>query len=227
MSERSGASRNTVADDYGESRKQQIAGGQRLKMLRTRAGIPTATAAARIIGVPRGSYLQHENGLRPLSIRSAQQYAAFFKVPVSVMLEDEEAEGASRVVVVGIVTTGGTVNPVPASSSLPQTVVSPDTGISALWALFVHGDVLGPRYRDGDVIFYEPFTDAPLNAERINNRECVIELDDGARLIRHIILQADGNWTLISGVGPVEIGRKIIHAGLIVYIKPNGIDGAA
>ena len=53
---------------------------QRLREARERAGFPTAVEAADALGIPRSTYIGHENGLRGFPAKRAAQYARRFKV---------------------------------------------------------------------------------------------------------------------------------------------------
>lgn len=54
--------------------------GERLRLAREAAGYATAVAAADALGVPRGTYIGHENGGRGFPAGRAAQYGRKFKV---------------------------------------------------------------------------------------------------------------------------------------------------
>lgn len=53
---------------------------QRLKLARIRAGYESASDAARALGLPLATYIQHENGYRGFPVKRAPTYARKFKV---------------------------------------------------------------------------------------------------------------------------------------------------
>lgn len=54
--------------------------GDRLRQARTRAGYRTASEAADALDTPRGTYIGHENGSRPIGTAQAKVYGAKFNV---------------------------------------------------------------------------------------------------------------------------------------------------
>lgn len=55
---------------------------ERLRKAREKAGYASARSAAEAMGAAVATYSQHENGTRGFPIKTAERYAAFFKVPV-------------------------------------------------------------------------------------------------------------------------------------------------
>jgi hypothetical protein len=83
------------------------AAAARLVRLRLAAGYRTAVDAAAQIGANKTTYLQHESGVRPLTIRAALVYAAFYDVRPGWLLFGETRPvidptfGEYRVIVIG------------------------------------------------------------------------------------------------------------------------------
>ncbi len=154
----------------------------RLRQARIAAGFPSASAAARALGVPVPSYSHHENGTRNIDQASAKAYAIAFGVRMSWLLLGEEP-----------MTLGVSADPArhPANASPPVPVRYPTErlpmlgraaagndadgriilnggrvgdalippqliGVPDAYGVFVHGDSMEPRYHPGEAVFVNP-----------------------------------------------------------------------
>jgi len=80
--------------------------GQRLREARIAAGYETAADAAEAMGVPRSTYVQHENGSRGYPANRAARYARFFGVSPEWLLYGQGGARSRSVPVVGRVLRG-------------------------------------------------------------------------------------------------------------------------
>ena len=89
-------------------------------------------------------------------------------------------------------------------------------GFGAVEALRVRGDSMYPVYRDGDLVFIE---NRPAEFPLQRNKEYVIELSDGRRLIKMVEPSPSGHYNLIAYNAPVEYDVEIVNAQRVRYIR--------
>ncbi|MBX3488899.1 S24 family peptidase [Parvibaculum sp.] len=195
---------------------------ERLQQARRKAGFETAAAAAAAIGVNPVTYWQHESGLRGVSRKNAERYAAFFRVDLTWL-----ATGRGRparkdsIPVVGYVGAGAEVHPVDdhalgdgfdriEASALPADAV----------ALIVRGDSMYP-IEDGWVIIYRRDRDGVPSA--CLNRLCVVKVaNDGPTLIKKIRRGSEKNtYTLESWNAPPRENQVLDWAAPVEDLKPR------
>lgn len=156
---------------------------ERLKFARERAGFGSAAEAARALDVPEVTYRAHESGTRSFDQLTAQRYAKAFGADWTWILVGPTAsprpmgvssESASTVTQEPV--------PVPAQATMPKsvpvhgTVVGGSVGdfefngevvdyvrrppgianTKGVFALYVSGDSMWPRFRPGSLIYLNP-----------------------------------------------------------------------
>ena len=191
----------------------------RLMQLRIAAGFPSASAGSRAIGVSNITYQHHENGTRGISRKMASFYAGFFKVPAGLLLYGETPVVTIDVPIVGVINDGGKVGErMSPSQYLPETTPAPPFVDAELLALVVISDELYPAYRPGDVVFFDLLQE--IDDNRLDGRECIIELTDGTRLLRVIHRQANGLFTLVTyNTGKPTVDASLAGATPIMWVQ--------
>jgi len=154
---------------------------ERLKWARERAGFGSAAEAARSLDVPDVTYRAHEAGTRGLDQPTAKRYAKALGI-AWVWLLTGEGPPASDLPAEDASTVTRDPVPVPAQSTMPKsvpvhgTVVGGSVGdfefngevvdyvrrppgianTKGVFALYVSGDSMWPRYRPGALIYLNP-----------------------------------------------------------------------
>lgn len=113
--------------------------GERLKAARIRAGYVTAKDAAEAMDVPVATYAMHENAVKHLPARRADEYAAYFKVTPEYLLYGRGKE-VKRVPIRNNhgELTGQDVAPCPPPSDLTYAVAGDGIAYPGMAALYNH-----------------------------------------------------------------------------------------
>ena len=191
---------------------------ERLADARRSAGYETAADAARALGIPEPSYVQHENGSRGLS-RAGSRYARFFRVSLDWLLTGRGTPKttASAIPVMGKVGAGARVELTDdAEENLPADIYLP--GTHRLCALQVMGDSQWPRYQDGEFVLYDP---DPILPATLIGQWAVVQTFDGRKLVK--MLQpgnGENRWRLESHNAPPENNVELMGAWRILGLLP-------
>lgn len=119
--------------------------------------------------------------------------------------------------VVGNIGAGATVYPIDGdTTSRAEAWIKAPRGIGAVESVRVRGDSMWPAYRDGDILFVENRdSDFPL----IRNKEYILELADGRRLLKMVEPVGGDIYNLISHNAPPEPNVKILTARRVRFIR--------
>lgn len=189
--------------------------GRRLQKAREQAGFETATEFAEHCGIKITTYLQHENGRRPLTRDNAAFYARFLKQPASWLLFGERLQSNSPVSILGCVGNEAYVDhmDMPANES---SVATDD--IDELVALTVVGNQLEPKYYNGDRLFHQRLRRGRYILQDLDQVECVVETAGGQVMVRTICTDIRG-FSELSGFGLPVIRVHVVAASPIEYVK--------
>jgi phage repressor protein C with HTH and peptisase S24 domain len=154
---------------------------ERLRAARIKAGYATGAAAARAMGISPVSYTHHENGTAGLS-RSGERYARFFHVSLEWLLTGRgRMDSAGVIPIMGVVSTGSTVTPAdPAEASSTFGDLELPSG-PHIAARVVRGESMWPRFQDGEYVLFDTRSE---RADRMVNRYCVVDTEDGRRMLK-------------------------------------------
>lgn len=208
---------------------------RRLKQARIEAGFRTAKQFARSIPVNITTYHHHEVGRRGIPIATAERYATALGITVSSLLHGDQLRRVVTVPIVGIIYGKGLVRrmddshwTMPASdgigaemeaaTTLSQTreLLVPDP--ADMEALEIHGQELYPVYSDGDTVVTQKLLRHDAIPLHLHGMECVVELADGSRMVRHISIQADGRATLFGHGTPPMLDQVVVACARVEIV---------
>jgi SOS-response transcriptional repressor LexA len=195
---------------------------RRLREARSRR-YETGVGAARAMGVPDATYLQHESGTRGIS-RAAPRYARFFNVSLDWLMRGKGAMDGSQpaVQVKGRVGAGDSVSWADDQAEIDAGGWVSLPRESETLALVVQGDSMRPRFYPGEVILYERQASAP---SQLLGQYAVVQLDDGRNLLK-VIRPAPGDdrFRLEShNADPIESVRVQFAWKLVGVLRPNAL----
>ena len=193
--------------------------------LREGAGYASAAAFARSHNLNVTTYQHHENGNRGLTRKQAQAYADLHAVDVRALLYGDTGRDRGNVSISGYIIQDGVAavdHPIDTSEiseggALDVQVELPDFENLTAWRVL--GNSLYPAYRDGDVIFHGPLAEISDRAPGLHGLECIVELPDGRKLLRQLIAQGDGKYTLIGYSTPPILNQVIMLAAPVEFVK--------
>lgn len=172
---------------------------ERLKWARAQR-FSEAKLAAEAIGVPVGTYGNHEAGSRQPKLPEIERYAKAFRVSKMWLAYGEGSpEETNTVGVVGTIAAGGTIES--SSEQLPEAeplyeIEVPFPVPNDAFALQVKGDSMWPRYDDGDVIVCHRYSQDPLP---LVGWEAAVGTPDGNRYLKRLMRGSEeGRYTLES-----------------------------
>jgi len=182
--------------------------GERLRRARIDGGFRTASDFARQVGVSVSTYICHENGSRPMTPEQAELYERALRLQFGYLLYGSALSRTREVPIVGVIREPtGRIEAMPDGALRYQPVF---VDVSRLAAHFIEGNALYPAYRHGDNALHEPFDRAHFDPASIDGRECIVELDNGDHLLRMVVQQANGLWTLLAYSGPPMMNQRIV-----------------
>jgi len=193
----------------------------RLKKVRQEAGYPTATDAARAMGMKPPTYLGHENGTTGLRRGAAIRYAKFYGVSLDWLLTGSGDGKRKRYVpVVGYVGAGAEMHPFddhPQGQGLEQ--VEPPPGETDCLALRIRGDSMHP-FQEGWLVFYRrDFDGVPENCV---GQLCIVQVKEGPVLVKVLRKGAKKkSWRLESWNAPPREDVKLDWASKVIDIRPS------
>lgn len=201
-----------------------LTAADRLMFLRAHARVLAAAEMARLLDTNEVTYQHHENGTRGVSRRAAARYAAYFGVSPELLLFGHAPVLVRRALVLGAIGRDGAIaDRMSLSISLPESLPAP-THVSEPLAAYVVIEDLYPAYRRGDVVLFDPADQ--ISVMDAHGRECVVELEDGSRVLRVVHATGIGLCSLVSyahgqkplaGVRPRGIWR-------VRYVEKEGVD---
>lgn len=190
---------------------------ERLQQARIEAGYASAAEAARAMGIAPTSYVNHENGYRPLT-RSAERYARFFRVSLDWLVTGRgNMRGAPRIPLYGAVGAGARVDSWhPAGQGQADDIDLPD--LAHAGALRVSGDSQWPKWLEGDIVLFDT---RPLSPRETVNSYCVVETLAGDRLLKMLRKsQKPGIWLLEShNAAPEEAELVVTYRYLLTLAR--------
>jgi DNA-binding XRE family transcriptional regulator len=192
---------------------------ERLREARTRAGYQSASEFARFANINYTTYAHHENGRREIKPDIARVYARLLSLPAGTLLYGEQTATRPSVRIMSRTGAQGRIEPILSKSGKTPVVELPDP-----WSLVgtqIVGDDLYPAYRDGDVVFHRALRTERYDPTMISGVECVVELQDGTVLLRHVTVQADGRATLSAYQTPPLINQIIVAAAPVEIVQRN------
>lgn len=172
----------------------------RLRLARERRGIKSAADAARLLGIPYGTYSGHENGGRGIKDEDVLRYAKAFRVSPGWLAYGEGELGRRAINVVGYVGAGAEVHGVDdhaKGAGLEEVEAPAGSGPDAV-AVRVRGDSMFPVYHEGDLIIYDRIYSGQAIAS-IAGAECVVRAADGRTFLKIVHKGSSPHtWTLLS-----------------------------
>jgi phage repressor protein C with HTH and peptisase S24 domain len=195
--------------------------GQRVKRIRRKLGETQTNFAARF-GVDQSTVSKWE---RNDQIPESYNLDLLSEIEAGISLDDEAGEMSDTVVnplftlvpVVGEIGAGAAVYPVEGDTTTRTTgYVRAARGFGAVEALRVRGDSMWPVYRDGDWVFVEN-RESSFPLER--DKEYILDLADGRRLLKAVEPSRDGRYNLISYNAPPERDVEIVRAHKVRYVR--------
>ena len=163
---------------------------------------------ARSIGLTPVKMSLVMGGKRRLTAIETQKVLQFFG----------EESPPPTVPVVAYVGAGSEVYPVDdheKGDGIDEVVAPPGAGPSAV-AVIVRGDSMFPKYEDGDVLIY----DERRQPDELIGKICVVEIEDGRVLVKHIKRGAGDLFTLTSINAPDIDDVKIVWAARVGFVIP-------
>jgi transcriptional regulator with XRE-family HTH domain len=201
--------------------------GKRLKALRRSRGYPSPTNAARALGMSTVTMNQHERDLRSITTMAAERYAAFYRVSPAHILFGAPLPTQTSVPIVGYLGVGGTVIDMTPNGTELREIPAPVGQNVDLVAYRVIGDHLYPVLHDGDVVLAEKPNGAPIDANRINNRECIVTAATGEKQIRVVRAESNGRYSVFGYHMPPQFNVKLVEACVVVQINRGQLRGVA
>ena len=155
--------------------------GERMRILRAGRGL-TQQAVAEALGVSRSAVAMWEKDEREPNLETLAQLAKLLDVPLTALVEREEAPlpknvrpvRARRIPLLGAIAAG---EPIFAEEE-HETYVDVGDSVRADFALEVHGRSMEPVYRDGDVVYIRSQNDV------LDGQVAAVVIDDSATLKR-------------------------------------------
>jgi len=200
----------------------------RLKEAREKL-FPTATAAARAMGINTQTYAGHENGSRGFK-DSAELYARKFNVALEWLLTERgprerrvaplpaTATGQRRVPLVGYVSAGAEAHFMPPGGPIGE-APAPEWASEATVAVEIRGESLGSLF-DKWLVFYDDVR-RPVTTD-LMGRLCVVGLEDGRILIKKLQRsRARGLFHLISQTEPPILDVAVEWAARVKSMMPQ------
>jgi phage repressor protein C with HTH and peptisase S24 domain len=155
--------------------------GDRLRLVRRKAGFDSARKAALKYGWGVSTYSAHENGQNDYDEEAARAYGKAFKVTAGWLLTGDGVPGPRKTRLLGEVGAGGAVHPF--DDGVEEEIDLPPGAPLAAVAVTVKGNSMAPRYFNGERLFYVRDGRAP---EEMIGKECVIQLRNGGMLVKTI-----------------------------------------
>jgi hypothetical protein len=195
---------------------------KRLAKAREDAGYPNPRQGAIAMGANYNTYVQHENGTRPISRDAAIRYARFFRVSLEWLLTGKGAQKARRpeVPVISFVGAGAEVFPIDDSAQGGGLdVVEVPFGMEDHVAAIIRGDSMYPL-RDGWVILWHRDQDGV--PEECVGQLCVVQIKDGPTLVKDLRRGSrKGLYRLESWNAPPREDVQLEWAAKIALIRPR------
>lgn len=187
--------------------RQMIA--RRLRAARLKAGFAAAAHFAHAAKVNPNSYYQHESGLRGVTKEAAAVYAKLLNIAPTELLYCGPLQLPRKVRIIGVLGSEGRI----VEMGNPETSVSlPDHLTDGLVGFDVVGEDNFPAYHDGDRVLFRPLSSRTYSPNRVNGRDCVVQLESGELVVRQVTIQADQRATLWAYGLPPMIGVFIVAA---------------
>lgn len=200
---------------------------ERLAWAREDAGYETPTDAADALGVPRPTYLGHENGNRGFKQQSAEKYARRFAVDLAWLLTGKgtpkvrlaTSPNKREVRLVGYVSAGAEAHFLSAGDL--GGVDAPEGATDNTVAVEIRGDSLGPLF-DRWLVFYDDVRRPITSDTDLIGKLCVVGLVDGRVLIKKIKKsRARGLFHLISQAEDPILDVEIEWAAAVRTMVPR------
>lgn len=167
--------------------------------------------------IVESTYRSAENGNRPLTMETAKEYAGYLQKHLPWVTWLWLLEGVlNAATLIGYVGGGEAVIPLD-DDDRTETIDAPPSMHECL-ALVVRGRSMVPVYSPGDTIFFAP---GPVTGEAIIGRDCLVQLEDGRRLVKNIRKsRRAGHYALHSyGQGIEPEDAKLIAAAPVKWVK--------
>jgi DNA-binding XRE family transcriptional regulator len=234
--------RSSASDEISRERNpvdQHVA--NRLRAARRTAGYATGQDFARAIGVNQTTYYHHENGRRGIPDHVAAVYAEALGMSLIELLHGDELRNQSEVPIVGVIGHGGIVSPMtdtlfacytpnqerhrkddeedPAKQHwwLDPRFALPK--LRGMERLVVTDTSMHPAYRENDIVFCMPLQRGQPIDPSLHGQDCVIELPDGQRLLKTVMIQPNGLLTLVAANRPHEFNVRVVAISPVELIQ--------
>lgn len=195
--------------------------GDRLRQARIKAGIPSAAAAARKLGVKSSTYSSHENGQTEPGREEVRIYARAFKASAAWILTGDGPVGSQNLIpLVGRIGAGGDIDPdyeqVP-EGGLDEVELPINVGVDAI-AFEVSGASMKPRYDHGDLIVC---TKSGRDPEALLGFHVAVRTADNKRFLKIIRPgRRRGLYTLESFNADPIVDARVVWVGEILAVIP-------
>lgn len=195
---------------------------KRLAKAREDAGYPNPRRGAIAMGANYNTYVQHENGTRPISRDAAIRYARFFRVSLEWLLTGKGTQKARKpeVPVIAFVGAGAEVFPIDDSAQGGGLdLVEVPFGMEDHVAAIIRGDSMYPL-RDGWIILWH--RDQAGVPEDCIGQLCVVQVKDGPTLVKDLRRGSKkGLYRLESWNAPPREDVQLEWAAKIALIRPR------
>lgn len=195
----------------------------RLQKARASAGFKSPAEAARqIASINQNTLTSHENGNRPISKKSATNYADVFDIDAGWLLFGDEGNSTSieipLVKLAGKVGAGSEINLLN-NDDLGMVEAPPNADHNSI-AVKVTGDSMFPAYEDGELLYYS----SNGSPENFVNRRCVVKLGDGrifVKTLRPGSTPALWNLESLNTQFPTMTDQTVEWVAKIDWVKPR------
>jgi hypothetical protein len=186
---------------------------QRLRVRRRALGYHSAKAFALAHGINVTTYQHHEAGRRTLTLSQMKRYADLLGIHTTTLLNDAPYVPNNALVAGRVDAKDGSIRLEPDG----QAIAVPD--FAAMTALRIEGDGLYPAYRDGDVVFYRNPTPVHGREKEVHGRDCVVDMANGKRLLRQVVVQAGGRLVLMAPNSAPILDAPVITAAPVEFVR--------
>lgn len=194
---------------------------ERLKWARSQR-YPEAKLAAEAMGVPPGTYGNHEAGSRRPRPTEIERYAKFFRVPVAWLAFEEgsPANPVNTIRIDGLVGAGGEIDP-NLSLAYAGDVAQIELDIpmpAGIRAYEVWGISMLPKYDPGDVVLVRA---GAATIDSVLGHVALAVTRDGRRFLKRVLKgSSEGLYNLESFNAPTMVDQELSEVGSIYIVVP-------
>ena len=190
--------------------------GERLRQAREQAGYKRARDLVLSHGFNERVYYMHEAGSRPISRNYAAKYGDALSVNPIWLLFGDASQGIRSCPIVGIISGNGAVDLFADNEVRLERTPGLEEDMEILE---VRGSDNAPTFHDRDLVFFPPLVEfVPADCD---GEFCVVQLSSGVRMVRMVMMRANGRPTLLAHNLPTAIDADIVAASPIVWVRKS------